>query len=60
MQTIGHKYRYDPEACCRETMQLWLNGRGRQPATFELLVELLRDCNLIVLAQQVEEAIPFN
>ena len=60
MQTIEQKYRYDPEACCRETMQLWLKGMGRQPATFELLVEILTDCNLIVLAQNVKEAIPYN
>ena len=53
---IEKKYRYDPEACCREMMQMWLTGRGTQPATWELLVEILRDCNLIVLAQQVEEA----
>ena len=56
MQTIDQRNRSDPEPCCREMMQMWLAGRGRQPATWELLAEILRDCNLIVLAQQVEEA----
>ena len=56
LQNIEQKYRYDPEPCCREMMQMWLRGMGRQPATWKLLVEILRDCNLIVLAQLVEEA----
>ena len=60
MQMISQRQRSDPEACCREMMQTWLKGRGRQPATLELLVEILTDCNLIVLAQQVKEAIPYN
>ena len=60
MQKIDQKHRGDPEACCREMMQLWSRGMGRQPATLELLVEILTDCNLIVLAQQVKEAIPYN
>ena len=44
MQIIDQKHRGDPEACCRE-MQLWSRGMGRQPATLELLVEILTDCN---------------
>ena len=60
MQTIEQKNRGDPEACCREMMQLWLRGRGRQPATFKLLVDILHDCNLIVLAQQVKETVPYT
>ena len=60
IQTIERKYRYDPETCCREMMQLWLNGRGRQPATLKQLIKILRDCNLRDPAQQVEEAIPYN
>ena len=60
MQIIDRKHRSDPEACCREMMQLWLIGMGRQPATLELLVKILTDCNLMALAQQVKEAIPYN
>ena len=60
MQLISQKHRGDPEACCREMMQTWLKGKGRQPATFELLMEILKECDLIVLAEQVEDAIPNN
>ena len=60
MQNIEQKWQRDPVPCCKEMMQTWLRGMGRQPATCERLVELLRDCDLIVLADQVEEAIPYN
>ena len=60
MHTIGRKYHGVPEACCEEIMELWLRGRGRQPATLNLLVDILYDCDLIALAQEVEEAIPYN
>ena len=60
MQLISQKHRGDPEACCREMMRTWLKGKGRQPATFELLMEILKECDLIVLAEQVEDAIPNN
>lgn len=60
MQIIDRKHRGDPDACCREMMQMWLRGMGRQPATLELLEEILSDCTLTVLAMQVKEAIPYN
>ena len=60
LQNIEQKCHYDPESCCREMMQMWLRGMGTQPATWELLVEILRNCSLIVLARQVEEAIQEN
>ena len=60
MQIIDQRNRGDPNACCREMMQMWLQGRGRQPATLKLLVDILEECNLIVLAEQVNEAIPYN
>ena len=60
MKVIDRKHHGDPEDCCREMMQTWLKGKGRQPATFELLMEILKECDLIVLAEQVEDAIPYN
>ena len=60
MQVIAQRCRSDPESCCREMMQTWLRGKGRQPATFELLMEILKECDLIVLAEQIEDAIPYN
>jgi hypothetical protein len=60
MLMIDEKHRGDPDACCREMMQMWLRGMGRQPATLELLEEILNNCTLTELAMQVKEAIPYN
>ena len=60
MQIIDRRNRGDPNACCRDMMQTWLRGMGKQPATLKLLVDILKECRLIVLAEQVNEAIPYN
>lgn len=56
VQLIDKKLHSDPEECCQEAMRAWLQGEGRQPATWELLVEILKDLDLNVLASQIEEA----
>lgn len=56
LANIEWKRHFDPEACCQEMMERWLKGKGRQPASRELLVELLQDCELTVLAEQVEHS----
>ena len=56
IQTIEKKCHWDPVACCEEMMKLWLKGKGsRQPVTWKLVVEILRDTDLNVLANQIEE-----
>ena len=43
---------------CRETFKKWLQGQGsRQPATWEILVEILRDCDFENLATSIETAL---
>ena len=46
-----------PAACCTEMFQTWLKGAGRQPASWDLVIELLEDCERTYLAQQVKEAL---
>lgn len=61
VQTIDQKCRSDPEKCCAEMMTEWLKGKGsRQPVTWELLVEILDDCELKVLAKEVKEAVSID
>ena len=60
MRIIDQRHRGDPNACCRDMMQTWLRGMGKQPATLKLLVDILEECNLKVLAEQVNKAIPYN
>ena len=56
MKRIEQMYR-DPVECCREVMAVWLSGKGEQPATKDLLERILRECDLVVLADDVKEAI---
>ena len=46
-----------PAACCTEMFQTWLKGAGRQPASWDLVIELLEDCEQKYLAQQVKAAL---
>ena len=39
--------------CCTEMMREWLEGRGRQPATWATLIDLLKDAEINGLAQQL-------
>lgn len=54
---IEKKYHHNSQACCGEMMEMWVLGKGKQPATWELLVKTLCLCGLDYLAQQVKEAI---
>ena len=54
LDIIDNKYHGDPEACCRAMFQYWLNGNGRGPHTWCTLVELIKDCNMKVLAEEIE------
>ena len=43
---------------CTETFKKWLQGLGsKQPTTWEMLVEILRDCNFAQLATVIEAAL---
>ena len=43
--------------CCTAMFSLWLQGRGRQPATWEVLLELLADFRQTSLVDQIKSAI---
>ena len=55
---IDERRRSDPEACCTDMMKEWLGGRGRQPTTWATLVEILRNVEFNVLADDVEQLVP--
>ena len=37
-----------------EILKEWLNGSGKQPVTWEILIETLDDCNLVTLAEDIK------
>ena len=55
---IDVHYPSDPEACCAEMMEKWVGGKGRQPANWATLVEVLRNAEFITLADEVKQLVP--
>ena len=51
---IAREHHDRPIDCCTEMMQEWLKGRGRQPATWATLIDLLKNGKMNVLAQELE------
>ena len=54
---IQRNTHFQVEAACEEVLGEWLNGGHRTPVTWETLLEALRDCEFIVLATNLEEAL---
>ena len=55
VHNIGHPSK--PIACCTDMMKVWLGGRGRQPATWATLLEVLKNAEFNVLANEVEQLV---
>ena len=53
LDLIKTKYPNDPEACCRCMFQHWLKGNGVRPCSWNKLIELMENCDLEVLADEV-------
>ena len=45
------------ETSCTEILDHWLKGNGRTPVTWKTLLEALRDCSFMQLADDLEEAL---
>ena len=54
MESIKSKYSDAPEEINRVVLELWLKGKGKQPATWGTLIEVLKDIDLIGLAEEIE------
>ena len=54
VHNLEHKYREDAERINTEILQEWVAGRGKQPVTWETLIEVLRDVELCTLAGDIE------
>ena len=54
---IDARHPLNPEACCTDIVTLWLEGKGRNPATWATLVKVLRNTEFNVLADEVEQLV---
>ena len=55
-QKIKHKHS-SLDRINMEILRQWIEGRGKQPVTWETLIEVIREINLIVLAQEIVEGL---
>ena len=51
---IAREHQLRPIDCCTEMLREWLQGRGRQPATWATLIDLLKDADINDLAESLE------
>ena len=56
IRSIETAQRGDPHRITVVILQEWLQGKGRLPATWQTLVECLRDAKLNVVASYIEDA----
>lgn len=54
IENMERKYGSDPERINREILQEWTKGRGKQPVSWETLIEVLNDVELSILASEIE------
>ena len=54
LESIEMECQGKPECIARKIFQEWVLGKGK-PLTWQTLVETLRDCELNVLADQIQE-----
>ena len=58
-EIIREQRHFQPEAACRAILQRWLNGDGRQPATWDTLLDCLEDIGHGTLAGYLrKEVVP--
>ena len=57
LATIDNQHRSDPKECCRAIFQRWVNGNGARPCSWCKLIDLLKDCDQNVLAEEIQTAL---
>ena len=45
------------EACCQIMFQHWIKGNGVKPCSWRKLIELIEDCDQVVLAKEIQTAL---
>ena len=53
IKNIEYRFRENSEQINMEVLEQWINGKGKQPVTWEMLVEVLRDVELTTLAGDI-------
>ena len=51
---LAHKHNNDANEINIEIIEEWVTGKGKQPVTWKILTEVLRDIELSTLAEEIE------
>ena len=54
IQFISNSHIKDAEQINMEVLQQWINGKGKHPATWKTLTDVLHDIELHTLAREIE------
>ena len=54
IQRIERDSHYQTNRACRQVITEWLDGKGRQPATWTLLIKAVKEAQLYELAKDIE------
>ena len=57
---LKEKCRGDPQEIVTTVYKKWISGTGRQPVTWQTLIDVLRDIELTSLAEEIETALNLN
>ena len=59
LEAISMKHQKDPESCCIDLLQKWLNGgcSSEYPVNWDGLLELLNDLDFNNLAEELKNAL---
>ena len=58
VQTVARNHPHDARVACEEMMGQWLAGReDTRPPTWDRLIEALRGCDMVTLAQDIANAL---
>ena len=54
VNNIERKFQQTPEDINTKILEKWIGGRGR-PCTWDMLIKVLRECELNTLAKQIQD-----
>ena len=59
LESISMKHQKDPESCCIDLLQKWLDGgcSSQYPVTWDGLLELLDDLEFSIVAEKLKSAL---
>ena len=54
VKSIEKKYSHNPDECCTEILIQWLQGKASKKPTWKDLIDILKDCELNTVAEELE------